>query len=109
MNPNQAADHLASLAASLDLAPPMQEGASTPDVVSAVWWLTLPRKQACLELGINEADYPIVHRGVEKVVALWENRKAQGNHVGGAPLIKRRKTRRTAALHRGGRIIRIKV
>ena len=109
MTPNQTADRLAKLAASLDLAPPMQEGATTPDVVSAVWWLTLPMKQACRELGIREADYPIVHRGVEKVVGLWENRKAQGMPVGDAPLIKRKKTKRTAGLHQGGRILRIKV
>lgn len=110
MNPNQAADHLGMLqkvAASLDLAPVMQHGATTPDVVSAVWWLTLPVKQACLELGITEADYPFVHRGVEKVVALWENRKSQGFPVGEAPLINRKKNKQNAPLRRGGRLIRL--
>lgn len=99
------------LASSLDLASPHQGEARTPDVVDAVWWLALPRRQACLELGITDDVYPIVHRGVEKVVALYENRRAQGalKPGEGHPLIKRKKTRRTAPLHRGGKIIRVKV
>jgi hypothetical protein len=114
VGPNQAADYLESLAkaaASLDLAPPMQGEARTPDVVDAVWWLALPRRQACLELGISDEMYPIVHRGVEKVVTLYENRRAQGalKPGEGHPLIKRKRTKRTGGLHRGGKIIRVKL
>lgn len=103
-------DPFDALAAALDLDAPMQGWARTPDVVDAVWWLTLPPRQACLELGITPDLYPLVHRGVEKVVTLYENRRAQGLLAPGEghPLIKRNQTARTRALHRGGTVKRIK-
>ena len=102
---------LERLASSLDLASPFTGEARSPDVVDAVHWLALPPMQACLELGISAAEYPRVHRDIESVVTLYENRRAQGllKPGEGHPLIKRKKTRRTAALHRGGKVIRVKI
>ena len=97
------------IARSLDLADPMQGQARTPDVVDAVWWLALPRAQACVELAIKEADYPRVYTAVAGVVDVYLNRLAQGrlDPNEGAPIIKRRRTKRTTDLFRGGHVRRI--
>ena len=99
---------LEKVASGLGLASPLQGEARTPDVVDAVWWLTLPRRQACLELGIEDDLYPVVAPRIEEVVTLYENRRAQGHLLPGEghPLIGRRKTARTAALHQGGLVYR---
>ena len=97
------------IARSLDLADPTQGAARTPDVVDAVWWLTLPEAQACAELGITADLYPKVARAIEPWVTAYLNRKAQGtlHPTEGAPVIKRKLTKRTAALFQGGRVRRI--
>ena len=97
------------IAGSLDLEAPMQGAANTPDVVDAVWWLGLRPLQACAELGIDASMYPRVRKDIEAVVSVYENRRAQGrlDPKEGAPIIKRRKTRRNAALFSGGRVKRI--
>lgn len=98
-----------AIARSLDLADPMQGNANTPDVVDAVWWLALGPMQACAELGIDGSMYPRVRKDIEAVVGVYLNRKSQGrlDPKEGAPIIKRRKTRRNAALFGGGRTKRI--
>jgi hypothetical protein len=98
------------IARSLDLADPFMGAARTPDVVDAAWWLTLGPLQACAELGISAEMYPRVHRDIVGVVTAYENRKSQGqlDPDEGVPLIKRRKTRRTASLFAGGRVKRIR-
>lgn len=97
------------LARSLDLADPMQGHARTPDVVDAAWWLTLRPLQACAELGISAEVYPRVHRDVSAVVTAYENRKSQGqlDPNEGAPILRRKRTRRLAPLFQGASIKRI--
>ena len=97
------------IARSLDLADPNQGHASTPDVVDAVWWLTLGPLQACAELGISAEDYPRVHRDVAAVCTAYENRRSQGqlDPNEGAPIIRRRRTTRLSPLFRGGSVKRI--
>lgn len=105
---NSAPDFTA-IARSLDLADPMQGAAATPDVVDAVWWLGLGPLQACAELNISGEMYPRVRKDVEDVVSVYLNRKSQGrlDPKEGAPIIKRRKTRKNSALFGGGRVKRI--
>lgn len=97
------------IARSLDLADPMRGHASTPDVVDAAWWLTLGPLQACAELGISAEVYPRVHRDVAAMVTAYENRRSQGqlDPNEGAPIIRRKRTRRLSPLFDGGRIKRI--
>jgi hypothetical protein len=97
------------IARSLDLADPDQGHATTPDVVDAVWWLTLKPLQACAELGISAEVYPRVHRDVSAVVTAYENRKSQGqlDPNEGAPIIRRKRTRHLAPLFQGGTVKRI--
>lgn len=97
------------IARSLDLADPMRGHAGTPDVVDAAWWLTLGPLQACAELGISAEVYPRVHRDVAAMVTAYENRRSQGqlDPNEGAPIIRRKRTKRLRPLFDGGRIKRI--
>ena len=92
---------------------PMQGDASTPDVVDAAWWLSLPRQQAIMELGLrDEAEYLKVYNAVAPVVAQVENRRAQMQHLPGytyVPIVlRRRKRRMNTDLFYGGKVTNIK-
>lgn len=70
--------------------------AMTPDVVDAEWWLKLPKDQAIAELGLsNEREYARVAKAIESVLALRDNRQAQGG-VRAPIVIKRRQANRVA-------------
>jgi hypothetical protein len=89
---------------------PMQEQATTPDTVDALWWLSLPRAQAMWELGIDKNDdatYTRVRRDIEAMAAIVINRMLQTRVV--VPMVIRRKRRReTAQLFQGGQLKRLK-
>lgn len=92
---------------------PMQGDASTPDVVDAIWWLTLPRQQAMWELGLtSEAEYLKVYNAIAPVATQVENRRRQLEGQPGysyIPLvIKRKKRRVNSDLFVGGKVTNIK-
>lgn len=93
----------------LGIADPFQGKARTPDVVDAVWWLGLSPLQGCVELGISADLYPKVYRDVAEVVAVYENRKSQGNldPNEGVPLIRRKRNEANAGLFQGGRVMNV--
>lgn len=97
------------IASRLDMEAPFQGAARTPDVVDAVWWLGLSPLQGCVELGIGADLYPKVYRDIAAVVAVYENRKSQGNldPNEGVPLISRKRNEANAGLFQGGRVINV--
>lgn len=82
--------------------------ALTPDVVDADEWLGLPAAEAMAELGLTSyAEYGRVFDSVEEMVMARDNRLSQGG-IRVPVIIKRKKTRETAAYFDGGTLLRIK-
>jgi hypothetical protein len=92
---------------------PLQGDASTPDVVDAAWWLSLPKAQAIMELGLrNEDEYLRVYNDIAPVVTQVENRHRQLQGTPGYSyvpvVIRRRKRSMNTDLFQGGRVTNIK-